>query len=262
MPAVRSAVRRLWHPRMLMPRLDFLVDVPALRLSYDGSSLVDAMADMADRGASFTQGTGANKPVFVASGVNGVPSLRSTDGLRGMSQSNVTASSIFQVGLDGDLTEFYFEHDHGGGVNGAYNIVAADAATQHVWVYVWTASGYTLYRNGNVQASASHSIFGTGVSDSGLFFFASDFTGPGPNLFGRMWTRTAGMATTCTLFNRSLLDRGAQGDVAIMGVRLGPTSTAERQFIEGWACWRTKLQGSMVAGHPYKNAPPSLAGYG
>jgi hypothetical protein len=47
-----------------------------------------------------------------------------------------------------------------------------------------------------------------------------------------------------------------QGRIAELMFYTGILSTTSRQQVEGYLAWKWGLQGSLPAGHPYKNAPP------
>jgi hypothetical protein len=219
-------------------------------LTKDGSDLVSALTDESSNARHFSQATGANKPLWVASGVNGKASIRSTDGLRGLDQATTTAAGLEECGLQGSTADFYFGHAMDDTyADAAYNIVTADSSAPHFWMYVWTAGGYTLYKDGNVEASGSHqNVSGAGPTDSGVIFMGCDLTGGGPNTFGRFFFKdlTNGDGTA---FNRDAHDRGVTGDISILGVRAGGAasgaspSTAWRPG-GGRTCTRSKPSSS------------------
>jgi hypothetical protein len=177
-----------------------------------------------------------------------------------MTQTGVTASSLELVGLQSSASWFYFGHGDGGS-DGAYNTMAADTTTPRFWVYAWTPAGWELYRDGNLETSGSHqNVVGAGPQDSGLFFMAIDLIDGGPNTFGRIWARSGPMSTTAHLFNRAEADRGATGDLTLIGTRVGSFTLADRQNLEGWGAWRIGTQAVLPGGHPHHDAAPVVGG--
>ncbi len=180
-----------------------------------------------------SQGTAGARPAQVAAVINGLPIARTALG-DGKSLQRTPYSPI-------DLR--FIEADFGGigmydsGFSGFTNSMT-DEANIHMWMFVYrTSGGCAFYRDDNLQWTNAKNF-----ANAGIAWWIGKRTDN--NGWGQVFFDTA----ICNEW---------PGDMLEIGRATGTITTADRNKLFGYGCWRAGIQANLPGGHPYLSAAPT-----
>ncbi len=180
-----------------------------------------------------TQGTAGARPAQVAAQVNGLPIARTALG-DGKSLQRTPYSPI-------DLRFIEFDFDDGIGFYDSgfagFTDAMPDAGNYHMWMAVYGTGGCSLYRDDNLQWSNAKTFANAGVA----WWIGKRTNSDG---WGQVFFDTA-------------LSNELPSDTLEIGRATGVITTADRNKLFGYGCWRAGLQANLPGGHPYISAAPT-----
>ncbi len=264
----------LWNPSQLTTAVWLDAD-DATTITLNGSN-VSQWNDKSGNNRNATQGTAAAQPLFVPTGMNGLPTLQ-TDG--GDFLSIGLRFGLFQ-NVSGATIALVIKYSVG-----AYTINALSA-------FVSTGASLTMTRFGltpsatlnrlavagrrldtdsfaAVESSTSRvSASGVGIIEVGNADYANahanHFTN-GTQDATNVTFQTAGNTENRTPQAASLFAISSTSNQLFSGCQISEVlmfnstlSTTDRQKLEGYLAWKWGTVASLPAGHPYKNSPPYL----
>lgn len=264
-PAVASFQ---WTPKLLPNLITWLDADDSSTITLSGSNVTD-WNDKSGSGNHVTQATSTRRPTLVTNSQNGRAALDfmwTTSGSsnrkfmqRGGTYTNVTGSalSVFLVAKpttnwDNFARLIGFSASSTGADQSSNTAIAAllRQSTNNIMysfynggatntVAVTAGSWYTL---GIIVSGTSHTFRLDGSSTTSTLASTPAF-----NINTMTLGHNAGELSFAVAWN-SLI-----GEIVVCNTNL---STSNRDKIEGYLAWRWGLQGSLAAGHAYKNFPP------
>jgi hypothetical protein len=254
-----------WTPAALGSNVAVWLDAADANTVVLNGSNVSQWNDKSGNGSHATQSTSAQQPTYSATSFSGQPGITfdgSNDSLRTL--TNVMRNTTHGV--------YWVWRRVGAGTGDTYRPSIAGHPT--------TAGAdrgvlHFVKNNNNLGASYPYYFGGSNFSydlGSGTAYasnvgyvqsFQSNTTGWGVWRNGALEGTTNGIGTPDSSINGYIL--GAQYTPArysniVMSevVIVESTDTTTRQLVEGYLAWKWGLQTSLPAGHPYRNAPPTV----
>lgn len=254
--ATISNAIKLFTPNQISGLAFWLDAYDESTMTKDGSGNLETWASKVGS-VSVTQATLANRPVWKATGRNGMPTVDNAGGTRGMTFASLTGIPA------GTSTSHVFA-------------TAYHDSTTSVWQPIWlqgthttTGGGRTIYKagsNNNVLATtmgASNDTFGTlnwnnvdrivsaAFADGNAVRLNVDGTSTVTNTAS--WNTTVSTAYLMMSPAEGRYWAGSMQEIMIYNREL---SAIERQQVEGYKAAKWNLRGQLPNDHPYKiNAP-------
>jgi hypothetical protein len=235
-----------------------------------GSDHVSQWDDKSGNAWHMSQPTGANQPAYIASGLNGKPTIR-TDG--GDRLDNTTSSLFRNVGVATWVAVAKYPVATSGTAAALLMCSRGDANNSARLILTAEPSGGQFMGVGGrrldadsfqTAASSTPRIVDTWFFEVGQADYANaqanHWTNGTQDLTGAAF-QTAG--NTSDTNPRSVNVFGSTNILAPAGTEIaegiaieGSLTTADRQKLEGYLAWKWGLEANLPAGHPYKAAAP------
>ena len=222
----------------------------------DGDA-VSAWSDSSGNGNNLAQASSARQPTLQTDELNGLPVVR-YDGTNDiLSDSDIAAldvgtgdiwvATVFKATNDG-TANFIFE-------KGTTQFAVMNTAAGILQIRLGGTSNIPTQTDGNWSRTEFVLVTGSRVSSTCTGF-----------VNGSAMT-TTDTTNTGSISNSDVLDVGAAavggnpltGDIAEVLVGGATLTTADRQRLEGYLCWKWGLQDNLPSDHPYKNFPPTFS---
>jgi hypothetical protein len=251
-----------WSPASVSPALWLDANDPATITASGGA--VSTWADKSGNASDATQATSAQRPAYSATSFSGRPGIT----FDGSNDSLPTLTNVMRNTTHG---VYWAWQRVGAGTGDAYRpsiaghptTAGADRGALH---YVKTNNLGASYPYFQAPVNVNYDLgSGTAYADNVGYVqsFQSNTTGWGVWRDGALEGTTNGIGTPDASINGYIL--GAQYNPArysniVMSevVMVESTDTTTRQRIEGYLAWKWGLQTSLPAGHPYRNAAPTV----
>lgn len=242
---------KLWRPTEIQLAL-WLDAEDTSTITLNGSA-VSQWADKSGNNRNFSQAISTSQPIYNLTAFGGMPAL-SFDGIDdGMpSTGNWTISGMSWYIVCQRTSATPATQTVIGAANGVtYFPIAQQGATTNTQVF--------RVNSANDPASLSAFLNGTIIKDKN----ATPTTTRGAifdNLANASILEALGGPSFAA--NPQIGSSGGgfifSGLVSEVVVSVNDSSTTERQIIEGYLAWKWGIEGSLPAGHPYKNLPPTV----
>lgn len=181
-------------------------------------------------GRDASQATSGSRPLQNATGINGLPTTEQTLG---------DGTSLPRSGLLGYLT--LIEADYGAGIGfyvaGLGGFTTGMSLGVHMYVYVHSTTTWALYEDDTLIHSGT-----SNHTNSGAAWWIGDRDNP--DGWGAVYTDSA-------------IADGWPGKLLECGKYSGTLTTADRNTLFGYGCWRAGIQANLPGGHPYAAAAPT-----
>jgi hypothetical protein len=264
----------LWNPSQLTSAVWFDA-ADATTITLNGSN-VSQWNDKSGNNRNATQGTAAAQPLFVPTGMNGLPTLQ-TDG-----------GDFLSIGLRFGL----FQNVSGATIALVIKYSLGTYVINALSAFVSTGASLTMTRFGLTPSAISNSLAVAGrrldtdsfvavesstsrVSASGVGIIEvgnADYANARANHFTNgtqdatnVTFQTAGNTENTTAQAASLFAISSTSNQLLSGCQISEVlmfnstlTTTDRQKLEGYLAWKWGTVASLPAGHPYKNSPPYL----
>jgi len=241
---------KLWRPNEIQTAL-WLDAEDASTITLNGST-VSQWADKSGNNRHFSQATAASQPAYNLTAFGGRPAL-SFDGV----------DDRLGAALDFTATgmSWYVVCQRTSATPSTQTVISSAAGNTYLPIAASGNSTTQVFRINAANDPASLSAYLTGVMVKDK---NSTPTITRNDIFNSL--RNAGIVESlgCPAFafapQIGLSAGGYQlaGLVSEVIVSVNDSSTVERQIIEGYLAWKWALEGSLPAGHPYKNLPPTV----
>jgi hypothetical protein len=237
-PILFGGPKKPWTPAEI-PTALWLDANDASTITLNGST-VSAWADKSGNGRNVTQGTAANQPTYVTSGISGKPSLEwgtaSNSKHLVWSGTAFTANKIFIVA----------DYDGSDPFNNYRGVFAYFPVTNPGRVWLTSNTGLIWYNNNTKFLNGSTTVSAVALPTISSPFFGYNGTDPE--------TLRTGMYVGS---DSSPTNRGWLGKIAeVIAVNAPNTDSIEK--LEGYLAWKWALESLLPSGHPYKNSPPTV----
>lgn len=181
-----------------------------------------------------TQGTAGARPAQVTAQINGLPIARTALG-DGKSLQRTPYSPIDLRFIEADFGDWIGMYDTG---FSGFTESMPDAGNIHMWMFVYgTSGGCQFFRDDNSQWTNAKNFANAGV----------------------VWW--IGKRTNSDGWGQVFFDNGVPsewpGDMLEIGRATGVITTADRNKLFGYGCWRAGIQANLPGGHPYLSAAPT-----
>ena len=268
---------RLWTPRLIGSSLLAWYDAAEVG-SFSFGTGVSQWRDLSGNGLHLDQSIGANQPIRDATGLNGFPTvafdgaddtLRSDPAQRPWPAPLVQPFTLISVlkppayASVVSARRMYSQFNRNfGGTNAThvYDYYAFAGSGNPVGIVAFAPNGfggeYRVYNASGVPYHPSATVISAlvvnGIGNSHRRFYGDPVD-------------YAVSAQTSNLYGLCLGADGLGGSPSLWSatsfsefmVVTGTPNTALLERIEGYLAWKWGVQGSLVAGHPYLNAPPT-----
>jgi hypothetical protein len=269
--------RELWTPTQLTSAV-WLDAADAATITLNGSN-VSQWNDKSGNNRNASQSTASWQPLFVPTGMNGLPTLQ-TDG--GDFLSIGLRFGLFQ-NVSGATIAIVIKYSFGAYVTNALSAFVSTGASPTTTRFGLTPSSTlnslaTAGRRLDTDSFAVAESSTTRISASGVGIIEvgnADYANARANHFTNgtqdatnVIFQTAGNTDNTTAQAASLFAINSFGLIANQlpsGCQISEVlmfnstlSTTDRQKLEGYLAWKWGTVASLPAGHPYKNSPPKI----
>ena len=247
-----------WTPSQITTAL-WLDAAEAGTITLNGST-VSQWNDKSGNGRNVSQATASAQPTYNATGLNGKPSLSfdgTSDFMLGVSNIGLSGNPLFSVAgvfvtqLPSDDVFLSFGST---AAASSYHFMGANSGNN-----VWTGFANASQLGTATLSSPSSAYVFTAVRNA---VNTANWT---VTQNGNVLTVTQGDSTAITLVDGPIniarfVNGGNIASMTAAEIVLVPTtlSTDNRQKLEGYLAWKWGLQANLPAGHPYKDAPPTV----
>lgn len=231
----------LWTPSQISTAL-WLDAADASTIVLNGST-VSQWNDKSGNDFHLSQATAADQPAYEATGFNGLPTVNwaaINHALRTSMSLPATDLNLFCAADSNSLTQSTYILDietarrvfttSGQIFSGSWNPATSSitGAGQRIYGFTTGPTNQIIYENGTAKSTLAPIPAGV---VSGIVALGNRF---GANSFGM---------------------NGKMSEFVFVS---GTLSTTDRQKLEGYLAWKWGLVNSLPAGHPYKDAPPTV----
>lgn len=268
-------VPRTWTPRLIGSSLLAWYDASDVGSFFFGTG-VSQWRDISGNGLHLDQSIAANQPIRNATGLNGLPTV-AFDGSNDALFSDPTNPlypwplpqgqpfTIVQMVQPPPYASLVSNQRFWSGFTRTLN------TSNDVWTFGYiqsfTAGAVANYANYGGSVFGSTTIYaagGTPTYSPNALLMLSVFNGTG-NSLTRIYGSPMSVANSSTsLYGLTLGCERSPSFTLHSAVKFsefmvvtGAPNTALMQRIEGYLAWKWGVQGSLVAGHPYLNTPPT-----
>jgi len=261
-----------WTPAELTGLALWLDAADSSTITLNGTD-VSQWDDKSPNGYDLLQSTAAVQPEYIASGLNGKPTIR-TDGNDRL--DNTTSSLFRNVGVATWVAVAKYPVATGGTAAALLMCSRGDANNSTRFMLTANPSpGGTFMGVAGRRldtdsfqpiASSTPRIVDTWFFEVGQADYANaqanHWTNGVQDLTGAAF-QTAGNTSdtnplSVNVFGSTNILAPAGTEIAEVIAIEGPLTTADRQKLEGYLAWKWGLEADLPAGHPYKTAPPTV----
>ena len=260
-----------WTPAELTGLALWLDAADSSTITLNGTD-VSQWDDKSPNGYDLLQSTAAVQPEYIASGLNGKPTIR-TDGNDRL--DNTTSSLFRNVGVATWVAVAKYPVATGGTAAALLMCSRGDANNSaRLILTAATNTGEFMGVGGRrldtdsfqTAASSTPRIVDTWFFEVGQADYANaqanHWTNGVQDLTGAAF-QTAGNTSdtnplSVNVFGSTNILAPAGTEIAEVIAIEGPLTTADRQKLEGYLAWKWGLEADLPAGHPYKTAPPTV----
>lgn len=250
---------RLWTPRELQADLRLWASVARGPTTPGTGSAIASLADLSQRG-DFSQGTNSARPTWTDPGINGRPALTFGTGIWWDSATTLSLGSLAAFECAAVLTMNSATVNYGrffSFAQGGQNDYAGSNNCAIILRNVGN-NGLLTFHNSAAIASTAISlatpiVFRVSVKGGTCRHWLNGAAGGSgsmtPALGSGVFFQGRETADVFTAWN------GLSGEI-IFVAGTQPDLIGER--LDGYLAWQWGLQGSLAAGHRYRNAPPMM----
>lgn len=239
--------RPLWTPYQIPQQVSLWLDASVTSsLSLSGSNVTQWNSLLG--GVNVVQATGANQPLYSATGFNGRPCVDWGNAVNTRFLQTTSPVTIIQV-------FFMIRYGTGAYANWQQNnptVASGELGTTAVSLFVGSGVGTTTWSSVAFLPNCNLNG-GTLVSSANLTCF------PFPE---SLWAGYKSSSFTDTFNigrNNASIGRNWWGPFAEVVCTSTRLTEADRQRVEGYMMWKWGLQANLPVGHPYKNEAPRVA---
>jgi hypothetical protein len=237
--------RPAWTPYQLQSQVSLWLDASVTSsLSLSGSSVTQWNSLLG--GVNVVQATGANQPVYSATGFNGRPCVDWGNAVNTrflQTDSTITFAHVW----------FMVRYSNGSAASWLSNnpTIAQGETNANASTLLASGTGTTTWSGAVAMTGNLNGGTVAGLANSAAFPFPESLWGGYKNV---AYTDTVNIGRHSTATPRNWW--GPIAEVLMLSTR---ASEGDRQRVEGYMMWKWGLQANLPVGHPYKSAPPLVA---
>lgn len=267
--------QKLWRPDELGTSLALWLDAEDENSITLNGTDVSQWDDKSGNGYDLLQATSAEQPEYIASGLNGKPTIR-TDGSERLSS---TTTSLFRnVSSATWVAVAKYVNTPVGNAMLLYCSTGANASQTRLGLTANPTGGTFLGVGGRRLDSDSYTTALSSTATSTILnsWFIEVGQGDYANAEANHWTDGAQDLTSSSFLTSGNTDdtdplfvsvfTGPPGapsapagtEIAEVIAIEGPLTTEDHQKLEGYLAWKWGLEANLPVGHPYKSTPPTV----